>query len=56
MLGSSLKGARDIGRGTELSGFGVRVGEAALSQTEMAEAIVSLLTPPPTEPAGGCHI
>ena len=51
--GSSSKGVRDIGVGTELSGFGVRAAEAAFSQREvLAEGIVPLLMPLPTEPAG----
>lgn len=54
---SSWKGARDIEGETELSGFGGRVGRAAFSQTEpLAQAIVPLLNPPPTELAGGHHV
>lgn len=44
--GSSLKDARDIWKGTELSGLRTRTGREAFSQTEVvAEAIFPLLSP-----------
>lgn len=50
-------GTRDILRGTELSGIGVRVIGAALSQTELLEeAIVLFLIPSPLDSAGELHI
>lgn len=43
-----------LGGETELSGFRMRVGGAAFSQSKvLAEAIVPLLSPPCTELAGG---
>ena len=55
--GSSLKGTRGIWRETELSGIKARAGGAAFFQTEVQpEAIVPLMSPPPTEPAGRHHI
>ena len=53
---SSLKSTRDIWGRTELSASGHEVG-AALSQTKvLAEAIVPLMSPVPTELAGRHHI
>lgn len=48
---SSSKGNEDIWGGTHLSGIKVRAKEAAFPQAEvLAETIVSLMSPPPTEP------
>ena len=53
---SCLQGIRDTWGGTELFGIRVRAGGAAFSHTDvLAEALVPLMSPPPTELAGECH-
>ena len=50
--GSCLRGAGDIWGDAELSGFKSRVGGMVCSRREVhAEAIVPLLSPPPSQPA-----
>ena len=57
LQGSSSKDTIDVWGGTELSGFRTRAGDVTFSQKYvLAEAIVPLLRPPPTEPAGRHHI
>ena len=54
---SSSKDTRDIQGGPKLSGIKAKVEGAAFSLTEvLAEAIVPLLRPLPTESASGQHI
>ena len=54
---SSSKGTRERRGGNELSGFGVRAGEAGFSQAEvLAKVIVPFLRLSPTKLTGRCYI
>ena len=56
-LGSNSKGTRDIQGEAELSDIWARARGTGFSQTEvLAEVIVPLLSPPPTESADRFHI
>ena len=54
---SCLQGIRDKWGGPEMFDIRVRAGGAAFSHTDvLAEAVVPLMSPPPTDLAGDCHI
>ena len=53
-----LKGTRDMQQGTELSGIRVKAGgrDSLLSDRSADRGYCFLVSPPPTDLAGGLHI